>query len=148
METVSVERTIDAEPAVAIERLQDLEALMDAAGFDEVAVDGDRVTVTKHVAIATLQLTVDVVESDAELAYEQVDGIFEEMLTRYEIEETDEGTHVTATTEFEVAARFAGPLLDATVVKRQRRKELSGQLAYLETGPEAPTAAPRDGAEG
>lgn len=159
MNTVSVSRSVDVPPAVAVDRLRDIDALMDAAGFDEVYVDGNRVRVVNHVSLATMELTVSVVESDAALAYEQVDGIFEEMVTRYEVEGnvteegaddterdagessaeddvasdpgTEGGTTVTATTEFAVGAGPLGDLLDATIVSRQRRRELTAQLAYL-----------------
>lgn len=144
MKTVSVSRTADVSPELAVDRLRDLDALMDAAGFDEVHVDGDRVRVVNHVSLATMELTVSVIESDAALAYEQVDGIFEEMVTRYEVTETDGGdesgktrderegaTTLTATTEFAVGAGPLGDLLDATIIARQRRRELTAQLAYL-----------------
>jgi len=117
-----------------------------------------------------------VVDSDAALTDEQVDGIFDEMVTRYEVEggdagdgdggvdaesdveETERGervetdgtesdpeakgageaasdgtgeTTVTATTEFAVGAGPLGSLLDATIIERQRRRELLGQLDYL-----------------
>ena len=172
MNTVSVSRMVDAPPSDAVDRLHDLDALMEAAGFDEVHVDGDRVRVVNHVSLATMELTVTVVDSDAALTYEQADGIFDEMVTRYEVEggeevdaesdieetardervETDgiesdideEGagdttasgggtgeTTVTATTEFAVDAGPLGSLLDATIIERQRRRELTGQLEYL-----------------
>jgi hypothetical protein len=132
METVSVERTADAPVDAVRERLGEVEALMEAAGFDEVAVDGDRVRVVNHVGLATMELTVTLVETDAALAYEQVDGIFETMETRYEVEARDGETTITATTEFAVAAKFVGQLLDATVITRQRRRELTAQLEYLD----------------
>ncbi|NHN49852.1 SRPBCC family protein [Halostella sp. JP-L12] len=144
MKTVSVSRTADVSPELAVDRLRDLDALMDAAGFDEVHVDGDRVRVVNHVSLATMELTVSVIESDAALAYEQVDGIFEEMVTRYEVTESQGGdesggagderegaTTLTATTEFAVGAGPLGDLLDATIIARQRRRELTAQLAYL-----------------
>lgn len=151
MNTVSVSRTADVSPADAVDRLRDLDALMHAAGFDEVHVEDDRVRVVNHVSLATMELTVSVIDSDADLAYEQVDGIFDEMVTRYEIERDDVGevgdggvadgvasdggspgeTTLTATTEFAVGAGPLGDLLDATIIARQRRKELTDQLAYL-----------------
>lgn len=132
METVTVTRTVDAPPDAVAERLTDVEALMTAAGFDEVVVDDDRVRVVNHVGLATMELTVELVDADAALAYEQVDGIFDEMVTTYELAEADDGTAVTATTEFAVGARFVGDLLDATVISRQRRRELTAQLEYLD----------------
>jgi len=138
METVTVAGTVDEPPEVVADRLHEFDALMRAAGFDEVHVDGDRIRVVNAVGLATLELTVEVVDSDAALAYEQVDGMFEEMVTRYELEpdgtERDGGerTAVTITTEFALGTALVGDLLDATVITRQRRSELEGQLAYLD----------------
>ncbi|WP_135822826.1 SRPBCC family protein [Halostella litorea] len=132
MQTVSVEATVGDPPEVVADRLHDLGPLMEAADFDEVHVDGDRVRVVNAVGLATLELTVEVFDSDAELAYEQVDGIFESMATWYELEPTDDGTHVAVTTEFELGTALVGDLLDATVIARQRRSELEGQLEYLD----------------
>ena len=133
METVSVDTTVDDPPEVVAGRLHGYEPLMESAGFDEVHVDDDRIRVVNAVGLATLELTVELVEADAELAYEQVGGMFEEMVTRYELEPTDDtATHVAATTEFQLGAALVGDLLDATVITRQRRTELEGQLKYLD----------------
>ncbi|WP_121823446.1 SRPBCC family protein [Halostella salina] len=136
METVTVSGTVDGPPAVLEDRLYDFDALMQSAGFDEVHVDDDRIRVVNAVGLATLELTVEVVDSDAALAYEQVDGMFDEMMTRYELEPDDtaddERTAVTITTEFALGTALVGDLLDATVITRQRRSELEGQLAYLD----------------
>ncbi|MFB6354693.1 MAG: SRPBCC family protein, partial [Halobacteriales archaeon] len=74
----------------------------------------------------------DVVEApDAVLAYEQRDGIFESMRTRYTLEPVEEGARVTATTEFTLGG-VVGTVLDSTLVMRKRRQELNAQFDYLE----------------
>lgn len=133
MEQVTVRRSIDATPAALREAITDVEPFMRAAGFDEVAVDGDRIAITNHVGLLTIDLELRRVDDpEAVFAYEQLEGIFESMETRYALAPGDVGTAVTATTEFALDAAFVGPLLDATVVKRQRRAELSAQFDYLE----------------
>ena len=78
-----------------------------------------------------MSLTLELVEVDAALALQQREGHFDEMWTRYDVEPVDGGCFVTATTEFELGASVVGDLLDATVIRRQRRKELEAQLDYL-----------------
>jgi hypothetical protein len=81
-----------------------------------------------------VELTLTVLEdADAALAYEQRDGMFESMRTTYEVAETDDGSTVTATTEFALDVALVGEVLDATVIKRQRHKELTAQFDWLET---------------
>ncbi|MEF8776230.1 MAG: SRPBCC family protein [Haloarculaceae archaeon] len=131
MQTVSLDRWIDAEPAPVQAAMEDLGRFMRAAGFDEVTVDGDSIHIENSVGIFAIELDLDLLE-DGDLAYEQRDGIFREMTTVYDLAAEEGGTRVTATTDFELAAAFAGPVLDATVVKRQRKRELRGQFDYLE----------------
>jgi hypothetical protein len=132
MQTVSVAETIDTDIDRVRAAVTDIGPFMRAAEFDEVSVDGNSFRITNHVGLATIELTLAVVEdSDAALAYEQRDGIFDEMTTRYVLTESRRGTKVTATTTFEIQARLIGPLLDATVVSRQRRRELTAQMEYL-----------------
>ncbi|GAB3685061.1 hypothetical protein GCM10028857_14910 [Salinarchaeum chitinilyticum] len=178
MQSVTLTRTIDAQPGTVADAMDDLEPFMLAAGFDEVDVDGDAMHVANLVGIAEIELVLELVdEPGAALAYEQREGIFEEMVTSYAIEpvdasdevvaaddgadgvdvETDavdgdtdapdddteadpSGTEVTATTEFAMDVPLVGGILDATVIKRQRRTELAAQLDWLEancspTGP-------------
>ncbi|NHX37221.1 MULTISPECIES: SRPBCC family protein [Halolamina] len=148
MNSVSVSRDVAAPPDAVRERMDDVGAFMRAAGFDEVAVDregqspsgsrpqagdGDRITITNGVGIATIELVLDLFDDpDTALAYRQHDGIFEEMVTRYTLEPTAEGTEVTAETEFAIDVALVGKLLDATVIKRQRRRELEQQFDWLE----------------
>ena len=134
METVTVTRELDVDPATVRTAMADVGEFMRAGGFDEVSVDGDVVTIANSVGLATIELVLELVEEpDAVLAYEQREGIFEAMTTRYALEETARGVTVRATTEFELAARLVGPLLDATVISRQRRVELNAQFDYLES---------------
>lgn len=133
MERVTVSRDIDAPPDELQSAMTDVAAFMRAAGFDEVEVDGDRISITNHVGVLTIELDLRRIdEPDAALAYEQVDGIFETMETRYALEAADGGTIVTATTEFALDASLVGPILDATIIARQRRRELDAQFDYLE----------------
>lgn len=132
METVSVSREITAPPDAVRERMQDIGPFMRAAGFDEVDVKGDRIDLTNGVGIATIELTLELAEDpDAALTYRQVEGIFEEMVTRYTVNPSDSGTKVTAETEFAIDVALVGKLMDATVIKRQRRKELEQQFDWL-----------------
>ena len=133
METVSVSRTFEATPEEIRDEMRDVEPFMEGCGFDEVTVDGDSFTIANHVGLLSIRLELQLVETEDELVYEQVDGIFEEMVTRYRLEDETDGTRVTATTEFALDARLVGPILDATIISRQRKKELDTQFEYLES---------------
>lgn len=182
MNTVTVSRTISASPAALREAVLDLEPFTRAAGFDSVEVDGRTIRVANQVGIAEIELELAVVDDpDATLAYEQREGIFEQMRTAFTVTPADDGaegtangtetaedtgaigetaetdlieatdavdstsettaidatgetdaTDVTATTRFALDVRLIGEFLDATVIERQRRKELNAQLDYLE----------------
>jgi hypothetical protein len=111
----------------------DVESLTRAAGFDAVAVDGDRLTIENGFAIARIALDIELVDDpEAVLAYQQVDGIFEEMYTAYELTETEAGRKVTARTDFALDVSVVGGFLDGTVIRRQRKRELRNQFDYLE----------------
>jgi hypothetical protein len=134
MHTVGVNRKIAAEPEALRDAIRDVEPFMRAAGFDGVAVDGDSVTITNHVGLLTIELDLRLIDDpDAVLSYEQVNGIFEAMETRYYLEPGPETTTVSAETTYALDASFVGPLLDATVIDRQRRKELNAQFDALES---------------
>jgi hypothetical protein len=149
MEQVTVSRNVDAPPDAVREAMGDLEWFMRAAEFTDVTVEGDSearsdsdgraapgdvVTVENRVGFATLSLTVEVVEDEeAALCYEQREGIFEEMTTRYLVEPDGEGAEVTAFTEFSLGRGVVGSALDATLVSRQRRSELVAQLDALQS---------------
>ncbi len=126
-------RTLDADPDAVRDLIGDVEPFMRAGGFDAVRVDGDRLELENTVGLFEVELVLDVVDADAVLAYEQRDGIFESMRTAYRVEDGPGGATVTATTTFEaVDLPVVGKVLDATVVKRQRRKELEEQFDYLD----------------
>lgn len=141
MTRVSVTEVVDEDAETVRERMHDVEAFMRAAGFDEVRHDGDRVEVANEVGPVTIELDLELYEDpDAELAYRQREGIFEEMVTTYTVRtedgETagDDATTVEAVTEFSLDVAVVGSFLDSTVIKRQRRRELNAQLAYLGSG--------------
>ena len=132
MNSVTVSKTLDASPEAVREKMQDVGAFMRAAEFDGVVVDGDRIELTNGVGIATIELTLELFDdADSELAYRQRDGIFDEMVTRYTVEPTANGAEVTAETEFQIDVALVGKLMDATIIKRQRRKELNAQFDWL-----------------
>jgi hypothetical protein len=149
MEELTVSRHVDAPPDAVRAAMGDLAWFMRAAEFTDVTVDadgearsapdrraapGDVVTVENRVGFATLSLTVEVVEDEeAALCYEQREGIFEEMTTRYLVEPDGEGAEVTAFTEFSLGRGVVGSALDATLVSRQRRSELVAQLDALQS---------------
>jgi len=133
MQTISVSSTIAAPAESVRETILDIEPFVRAAGFDEVAVDGERIHVANSVGIADIELELEVVEaSDAVLAYEQREGIFEEMRTEYRVTPTDRAVEVAATTSFALDVAVVGGVLDATVIKRQRRRELRAQFEHIE----------------
>lgn len=132
MNSVTVRRSYEADPATVRSVMNDTEPFMQAGGFDEATVSGSVVELTNQVGIATLSLTLDLVEdSDATLAYEQREGIFETMRTTYAVEPRGDGCEVVATTTFAIDVALVGPLMDATVIKRQRRKELDAQFDWI-----------------
>lgn len=128
-----MERELPAAPEDVVPLIEDTQSFMSAAGFDAVRVDGDTIRIQNRVGLFDVELIVDVVEDDeAVLAYEQVEGIFEDMDTVYSLEATDEGSTISATTTFEaVDLPIVGQVLDATVVKRQRSSELNAQFDWL-----------------
>ncbi|MFD1686235.1 SRPBCC family protein [Halobellus litoreus] len=135
MTSVSVSRVLDEDVEVVRERMHDVETFLRAAGFDEVRRDDSRVVITNEVGPATIELTLEPFDDpDAELAYRQREGIFEEMVTTYTVTSDQASTTVVAETEFSLDVALVGSVLDSTVIKRQRRRELNAQLAYLGSG--------------
>lgn len=132
METVSVSRSFDAPADAVREEIEAVKPFMEGAGFDDVTVDGDHVTIENSVGLLTIELELRVLETDAALAYEQIDGIFRSMETYYFLDE-DDGVTITATTEFELDRSIVGPILDGTIISRQRKRELTQQFEYLES---------------
>jgi len=133
MQSISVSRRVDADPDRVREAMADLEAFMLGAGFTDVTVDGEAIHLENQVGLATVTLDLRVVDSTADLAYEQADGFFETMTTEYVVEAVEGGSEVTATTEFALDLALVGQVLDATVIKRQRRSELESQFDWLES---------------
>lgn len=133
MNSITLSRTIDASPERVRESIEELEPFMKASGFDDVTVDGRMIHVANHMGFATIELTLEIVDDPgACLAYEQREGIFSEMRTRYAVRSTNGDTEIEAMTEFELDVAVVGDILDSTVIKRQRRKELTAQFEWLE----------------
>ncbi|MCD2199341.1 SRPBCC family protein [Halobacterium sp. KA-4] len=135
MNEVTETRRIEASPDAIRDAMVDVEAFVESAGFDDVEVDGETIRVANQVGIAELELELVAVEREgADVAHEQRDGIFEEMWTTYTVEPRAGGDEVdvTAHTEFTLDVPVVGDILDATVIQRQRRKELNAQLDWLE----------------
>jgi hypothetical protein len=133
MESIAVSQRIDAPPERVRAALDDLEAFMLGAGFTDVVVDGADVHLENQVGFATVELDLRLIDRQgAPLAYEQAEGMFEEMVTVYTLDPADGGTEVTAETEFALDLALVGQVLDATVIKRQRTRELEAQFDWLE----------------
>ncbi|MFB6146443.1 MAG: SRPBCC family protein [Halobacteriaceae archaeon] len=133
MESVSFSREIQAPPDPVRDAIRDVGPFMRAAGFSEVAVEGDTVEIANAVGLFRIELTLELIDRpDAVLSYDQREGIFEEMTTTYRIDATDGTTTVEVTTSFALDAAFVGPVFDATVIKRQRRREIEQQFDYLQ----------------
>jgi len=134
MQSITVSRRVEASPERVREAMGDLEAFMLGAKFTDVTVEGDEIHLENQVGLATVTLDLRVVEKPGTaLAYEQADGFFETMTTEYTVEAVDEGCEVTATTDFALDVAIVGQILDATVIKRQRRHELESQFDWLES---------------
>ena len=143
MQSVSFSREITAPEDAVRETILDLEPFMLSAEFDEVTVTdatfgegratGGQIDIGNSVGFLRIELSLAVVDRPGTvLAYEQRDGIFETMSTEYRIAPGAEGTTVSVRTEFALAASFVGPIFDATVIRRQRRREIESQFDYLQ----------------
>lgn len=143
METVAVQREYDV-AANGLKRLvTDVESFYDAAGF-EVERHGDRLELTKRLAVARFELEVALIDdADAALAYEQLDGPFGDMETRYLVEDVDDGSRLTIETSFEPPASGFGTFLNGALIKRQRGSELDAVDDLLADG--VVPAGERDG---
>lgn len=137
METISVDREYDAPEHRVRSLLGDVTEFFDAAGFDVARTD-DRLKLSKRVAVTQFELHVKLHETgSAALAYEQVSGPFEAMVTRYHVDSSSTGSCLTIETSFEPPATGFGAFINGTVVKRQRRTELDAVASLLETNGEA-----------
>ena len=140
MNEVTLSRRIEAPPETVRDAVEDVEPFVRSSGFDEVEVAGETARVANDVGVASTELTLELVDDpDATLAYEQREGVFEEMRTEYAVAPSVEGCEVTATTAFALDVALLGDLLDATLIKRQRRRELSAQFDWLEDRCEGPS---------
>jgi hypothetical protein len=134
MQSITVSRRVAASPDRVREAMADLEAFMLGAEFTDVTVEGEEIHLENQVGLATVTLDLRIVDvPGTALAYEQADGFFETMTTEYVLEAVDGGTEITATTEFALDLALVGQILDATVIKRQRRSELESQFDWLES---------------
>jgi len=133
MNVVRMRRRVDAPPERVAERVRDVVPFLEAAGFDSVDREGNDVHIENRVGVLGIELTLQLVEEpDTALAYEQRDGVFESMRTTYRIVPDSDGSEVIAETAFALDVAVVGDFLDATVIERQRKKELSAQFDYLE----------------
>jgi hypothetical protein len=132
METVTYETTLEAPPEAVraiIER--DLAGFTEAAGYDSVTIEGETIRVARRMGLATIELTLRIDEdSEAVLALDQTDGIFDRMWTEYRVEEAAAGSRIIAETEFTLGS-VLGPVLDAALIADRRRSEFVSQFDYL-----------------
>lgn len=132
MQSIELSRVVDAPVSRVGDAITDVEPFMRSAGFGEVTHEGDRLDIAKALGLLKISLSLRIVdEPEAVLAYEQVEGVFETMTTAYTLSETSDGTDVTVRTEFALDAP-GGSILDGTIIKRQRRKEIEAQFDYLQ----------------
>lgn len=133
MAAISHSRFVPADPAAVEQAItDDVGAFVSAAGYDSVEVSGDSVDIERQLGLATLALSLRLVEDDeATLAFRQEDGMFEELTMEYLVEPDADGTQLSAQTEFTLGG-VTGSVLDETIVRRQRTKELEAQFDYVE----------------
>ncbi len=132
MAKVEIEWHLEASPQAVRDVVADVESFMLAAGFDEVRVEEERLHLEMVLGIARMDLTLKFIDNHPSvLAYEQIDGIFESMMTYYEVEAEDSGSLIRGVTEFQLGG-VVGSILDATIIKRQRTREFESQFEWLE----------------
>lgn len=137
MATISVDREYDTPENRVRAVFGDVTGFFDAAGFD-VERTGDRLTLSKRVAVVQLDLHVTLRETEsAVLAYEQRSGPFDSMSTRYHVDASSTGSHLTIETTFDPPATGFGSFINGAVVERQRRTELDAVESLLETNGDA-----------
>lgn len=142
METIAVDREYDTPEQRVRSVLGDVTGFFDAVGFDVERTD-DRLRLSKRVAVAQIELHVELRETEsAALAYEQISGPFEAMRTYYHVDASSTGSRLTIETSFEPPSTGFGSFLNGAAVKRQRRAELdtvASLLAVNGDGSEAKT---------
>lgn len=124
----------------------DVPAFIRASGYDSVTVEGDSYTVSRHIGFATFELTLERVESDAVLAFEGTEGLFDRMWTEYRLEPAEDGCELIAHTEFSLGG-VLGPIVDATMINRQRQREFELQFEYVDTNLGLPNESPESPSE-
>ncbi|MFB6132833.1 MAG: hypothetical protein ABEJ44_05445 [Halanaeroarchaeum sp.] len=141
MARVSASRRIEAPPPIVESVIRDdVAGFVAAGGFDEVRSEGDVLAMSRNLGLASLELEVRVDhDADVVLAFEAVDGLFEQMRTEYAVENADEGSRITAWTEFTLGG-FLGEALDETLVSTQRKREFEDQFEYVQRRVEATDA--------
>ncbi|MFQ3295788.1 MAG: hypothetical protein ACI9PP_001473 [Halobacteriales archaeon] len=133
MANISRSRVLSADPG-AVERAitDDVAAFMRTAGYDSVQLEDGRLELEQTLGLANFSLTLRIVDdSDSVLALEQEAGHFEAMTTNYKVESVNGGTELSARTEFTLGG-VVGSVLDETLVRRQRGKELEAQFDFVE----------------
>lgn len=133
MANISRSRVLSADPGT-VERAitDDVAAFMRTAGYDSVQLEAGRLELEQTLGLANFSLTLRIVDdSDSVLALEQEAGHFEAMTTNYEVESVNGGTELSARTEFTLGG-VVGSVLDETLVRRQRGKELEAQFDFVE----------------
>jgi hypothetical protein len=143
MTTVTVDREFDAPPQRVRSVFGDAAAYFDAVGFD-VERDGDRLELTKRVALATVTLDVTLRSTEeVALAYEQVAGPFETMTAEYAVDTAATGSTLRIETSFDSPAVGIGAFLNRATVRRQRRAELDVVGGLLAPAGESSTTSSR-----
>lgn len=145
MESVSVTREYEASADAVRRMVRNPDAFFRGVGFDVDRCGDDVLALAKRVAIKRVELRIRLVDDDATLAYEQLDGPFEEMRARYRVAATDDGCRVTAETEFEPPSSGFGTFVNEHVVERQRRGELDNLATLVEEPSRAADGSKPDG---
>jgi hypothetical protein len=132
METISVDREYGAPERRVRSVLENVTEFFDAAGF-EVDCTDNGFELSKRVAVTQFELHVNLYESEsATLAYEQISGPFEEMMTHYHVKSSLNGSCLNIETSFDPPTTGFGAFLNRAVVKRQRQAELDAVASLLE----------------
>ncbi|MFB6153629.1 MAG: hypothetical protein ABEJ27_05195 [Halodesulfurarchaeum sp.] len=125
MTTVSVERTFDAPIDEVRAVLRDMEGIFEDAGFD-VECEAGRVHLKKSIGPSEIELDIAFLEEEsAAVGYEQIDGPFETMKTRYFLQSARGGTRLQVETAYKTPRFGWGSFLNSALVKRQRQNELA-----------------------
>ncbi|MFB6185507.1 MAG: SRPBCC family protein [Halobacteriaceae archaeon] len=132
MNSVTITETFEADIETIDSIITDIKPFLEGAGFDAVTIENRQINITNHVGLLEISLALKQIEKgDATLAFKQIDGIFSEMETYYSTIPTEDGTKVTAHTDFELDKGVVGSFLNATIVTAQRKRELRSQMKYI-----------------